>query len=93
MSKAALAEKPATQTVVNKTAAKADSPIKASKASKAAAKLAAEAEPLTLSALIRGKLEGCSRAQRDVALYIIDHLEESAFQTAEQLAAQVQTSS
>jgi DNA-binding MurR/RpiR family transcriptional regulator len=50
-------------------------------------------QPLTLSGLIRGKLEGCSRAQRDVALYIIDHLEESAFQTAEQLAAQVNTSS
>jgi DNA-binding MurR/RpiR family transcriptional regulator len=48
---------------------------------------------LTLSELIRGRLEGCSRAQRDVALYIIDHLEESAFQTAEQLATQVQTSS
>jgi len=49
--------------------------------------------PQTLSELIQGKLEGCSRAQRDVALYIVDHLEESAFQTAEQLAAQVQTSS
>jgi DNA-binding MurR/RpiR family transcriptional regulator len=99
MSKAALAEKPATQSssknsaVINKTAAKADSPIKAGKTSKSATKPAAESEPLTLSALIRGKLEGCSRAQRDVALYIIDHLEESAFQTAEQLAAQVQTSS
>jgi DNA-binding MurR/RpiR family transcriptional regulator len=53
----------------------------------------AEPAPLNLSDLIRGKLDGCSRAQRDVALYIIDHLEESAFQTAEQLAAQVQTSS
>lgn len=53
----------------------------------------AETPPLTLSELIRGRLEGCSRAQRDVALYIVDHLEESAFQTAEQLAAQVQTSS
>lgn len=53
----------------------------------------AETAPLTLSELIRGRLEGCSRAQRDVALYIIDHLEESAFQTAEQLATQVQTSS
>lgn len=47
----------------------------------------------TLSDLIRDHLDNCSRAQRDVALYIIDHLEESAFQTAEQLAAQVQTSS
>ena len=91
MSKAALADKPATKTSVNATASKADSPIKAGKVAKQSSK--GSPEPLTLSELIRGKLEGCSRAQRDVALYIIDHLEESAFQTAEQLAAQVQTSS
>jgi DNA-binding MurR/RpiR family transcriptional regulator len=89
MSKAALAEKSASTRPENTTAAKVDSPIKVSKAAKAAA----GARPMTLSDLIRGKLDGCSRAQRDVALYIIDHLEESAFQTAEQLAAQVQTSS
>lgn len=92
MSKAAIAEKPATKTVATKAAAKADSPIKASRPAPPATKSAA-AMPLTLSELIRGRLDGCSRAQRDVALYIIDHLEESAFQTAEQLAAQVQTSS
>jgi DNA-binding MurR/RpiR family transcriptional regulator len=69
-------------------AALAERPTTRSKAKSPAAD-----EPLTLSGLIRGKLDGCSRAQRDVALYIIDHLEESAFQTAEQLAAQVQTSS
>lgn len=73
---------------VRTTAAKADSPIKASKNAKPSPD-----KPLTLSQLIRSRLDGCSRAQRDVALYIIDHLEESAFQTAEQLAAQVQTSS
>lgn len=49
--------------------------------------------PALLSELIRSRLDGCSRAQRDVAQYIVDHLEESAFQTAEQLAAQVDTSS
>ncbi len=87
MSKAALADKPASKKLANSTAAKAESPIRASRGK------AVEEKPLTLSDLIRGKLEGCSRAQRDVALYIIDHLEESAFQTAEQLAAQVQTSS
>ncbi|MGB0872365.1 MAG: MurR/RpiR family transcriptional regulator, partial [Solirubrobacterales bacterium] len=90
MSKAALAEKPANKTSENKTAAKADSPIKASKGTKRAPE---SVSPKTLSDLIRGHLDKCSRAQRDVALYIIDHLEESAFQTAEQLAAQVQTSS
>lgn len=66
---------------------------KAALAERPAARQAGKNAPLTLSDLIRGKLDNCSRAQRDVALYIIDHLEESAFQTAEQLAAQVQTSS
>lgn len=80
--------KPAGPKASSKTAAQADSPIKASKSVKAT-----QEKPLTLSDLIRSRLEGCSRAQRDVALYIIDHLEESAFQTAEQLASQVQTSS
>lgn len=47
----------------------------------------------TLSELIRDRLDSCSRAQRDVAQYIVDHLEETAFQTAEQLAMQVDTSS
>lgn len=80
--------KPAGTKTSSKVAAKADSPIKAGKGANAA-----QEKPLTLSVLIRSRLDGCSRAQRDVALYIIDHLEESAFQTAEQLAAQVQTSS
>ncbi|MFY9264757.1 MAG: MurR/RpiR family transcriptional regulator [Solirubrobacterales bacterium] len=76
-------------------AAKVDSPIKTARGTAKGGKSAAgsPARPLTLSDLIRSRLEGCSRAQRDVALYIVDHLEESAFQTAEQLAAQVQTSS
>lgn len=87
MKQAAVLDAPAIKASKNKTSAKADSPIKASKTKAAADK------PLTLSELIRSRLDGCSRAQRDVALYIIDHLEESAFQTAEQLAAQVQTSS
>lgn len=88
MKQAAVLDAPAVKAAKTKNSAKADSPIKARKTSKAA-----EAKPLTLSELIHSRLDGCSRAQRDVALYIIDHLEESAFQTAEQLAAQVQTSS
>ncbi|MBI5309807.1 MAG: MurR/RpiR family transcriptional regulator [Actinobacteria bacterium] len=88
MKQAAVLDAPADKAVKNKTSAKADSPIKARKTVKPEAE-----KPLTLSELIRSRLDGCSRAQRDVALYIIDHLEESAFQTAEQLAAQVQTSS
>lgn len=89
MKQTAVLERPPAKTAGPKTAAKADSPIKAAKGRKPAA----GATPLTLSELIHSRLDACSRAQRDVALYIIDHLEESAFQTAEQLAAQVQTSS
>lgn len=89
MSKAAVVEKPGAKIAARRNVAKADSPVRAKKNSKASG----SSEPKTLSDLIRGKLDGCSRAQRDVALYIVDHLEESAFQTAEQLAAQVQTSS
>lgn len=71
-----------------KAAAVAKPPVQKSRESKSQ-----ETKPQNLSDLIRDHLDNCSRAQRDVALYIIDHLEESAFQTAEQLAAQVQTSS
>ena len=63
MSKAALAEKSASTKTVNETASKADSPLKdgtvktgSIKASKTSAKAEA-AKPLTLSELIRGKLE------------------------------------
>jgi DNA-binding MurR/RpiR family transcriptional regulator len=89
MKQAYVLDAPPAKTGSNKTAAKVDSPVKTGRNAKAGA----QAKPITLSGLIRSKLDGCSRAQRDVALYIIDHLEESAFQTAEQLAAQVQTSS
>ncbi|MBK5231073.1 MAG: hypothetical protein JJE27_07880, partial [Thermoleophilia bacterium] len=85
MKQAYVLDAPPAKAGANKTAAKMDSPVKAGRNAKAAV----QAKPLTLSGLIRSKLDGCSRAQRDVALYIIDHLEESAFQTAEQLAAQV----
>ncbi len=94
MKQAAVIDRPSIKPDANKTAAKIDSPIKAAKGAKAPAKdKSSKHMPLTLSELIHSQLDGCSRAQRDVALYIIDHLEESAFQTAEQLAAQVQTSS
>ncbi|MBI4898447.1 MAG: MurR/RpiR family transcriptional regulator [Actinobacteria bacterium] len=94
MKQAAVIDRPSIKSDANKTAAKIDSPIKAARGVKAPAKdKTSNDKPLTLSELIHSQLDGCSRAQRDVALYIIDHLEESAFQTAEQLAAQVQTSS
>jgi DNA-binding MurR/RpiR family transcriptional regulator len=47
----------------------------------------------TLSAYIRARFDECSRSQKDVAQYIVDHLDEVAFQTAEELARRANTSS
>jgi DNA-binding MurR/RpiR family transcriptional regulator len=46
-----------------------------------------------LSAYIRARFEEFSRSQKDVAQYIVDHLDEAAFQTAEELARRASTSS
>jgi DNA-binding MurR/RpiR family transcriptional regulator len=46
-----------------------------------------------LSAYIRSRFDGFSRSQKDVAQYIVDHLDEAAFQTAEELARRANTSS
>jgi DNA-binding MurR/RpiR family transcriptional regulator len=47
----------------------------------------------TLSAYITERFDEFSRSQKDVARYIVDHLEEAAFQTAEELARRASTSS
>ena len=47
----------------------------------------------TLSRYIRDRFDEFSRSQKDVARYIVDHLEEAAFQTAEELARRADTSS
>src|SRR5512132_3070871 len=47
----------------------------------------------TLSAYIRARFDEFSRSQKDVARYIVDHLDEAAFQTAEELARRASTSS
>lgn len=47
----------------------------------------------TLSAYITERFDEFSRSQKDVARYIVDHLEEAAFQTAEELARRADTSS
>ena len=56
-----------------------------------------ERQPLpkgtTLSDYIRERFDDFSRSQKDVARYIVDHLEEAAFQTAEELARRADTSS
>jgi DNA-binding MurR/RpiR family transcriptional regulator len=48
---------------------------------------------LALSGYIRARFDEFSRSQKDVAQYIVDHLDEAAFQTAEELARRANTSS
>ena len=48
---------------------------------------------LTLSEEIRSRFDEFSRSQKDVGQYIVDHLEEAAFHTAEELARRANTSS
>jgi DNA-binding MurR/RpiR family transcriptional regulator len=47
----------------------------------------------TLSTYITERFEDFSRSQKEVARYIVDHLDEAAFQTAEELARRASTSS
>jgi DNA-binding MurR/RpiR family transcriptional regulator len=47
----------------------------------------------TLSTYISERFDEFSRSQKDVARYIVDHLDEAAFQTAEELARRASTSS
>jgi DNA-binding MurR/RpiR family transcriptional regulator len=47
----------------------------------------------TLSAYIASRFDEFSRSQKDVAQYVVDHLEEVAFHTAEELARRANTSS
>ncbi len=51
------------------------------------------ASALTLSAEIRERFDEFSRSQKDVGQYIVDHLDEAAFHTAEELARRANTSS
>ena len=46
-----------------------------------------------LSAYIQARFDEFSRSQKDVAQYIVDHLDEAAFHTAEELARRANTSS
>ncbi len=47
----------------------------------------------TLSAYISSRFDDFSRSQKDVAQYVVDHLDEVAFHTAEELARRASTSS
>ena len=53
----------------------------------------APAQALTLSSEIRQRFDEFSRSQKDVGQYIVDHLDEAAFHTAEELARRANTSS
>ena len=59
----------------------------------AQAKRAPKKDVKTLSAFITERFDEFSRSQKDVARYIVDHLDEAAFQTAEELARRANTSS
>ncbi len=48
---------------------------------------------LTLSTEIRSRFDEFSRSQKDVGQYIVDHLDEASFHTAEELARRANTSS
>ena len=52
-----------------------------------------EGGPQTLSEYISSRFDEFSRSQKDVAQYIVDHVDEVAFQTAEELARRANTSS
>jgi DNA-binding MurR/RpiR family transcriptional regulator len=57
------------------------------------AKPTVSSEHQSLSKYIQARFDECSRSQKDVAQYIVDHLDEAAFQTAEELARHANTSS
>jgi DNA-binding MurR/RpiR family transcriptional regulator len=68
-------------------------PMKRTAATSAAAAAIEAAGHQTLSAYIQARFDEFSRSQKDVAQYIVDHLDEVAFQTAEELARRANTSS
>ncbi|MBW8058887.1 MAG: MurR/RpiR family transcriptional regulator [Solirubrobacterales bacterium] len=70
---------------------KARGPAKWTAVTKAATK--APPQLKSLSEYIQGRFGEFSRSQKDVARYIVDHLDEAAFLTAEELAGRASTSS
>jgi len=88
----------ANQPAVSKTATKTrpasqSSRGTASRGRSSAARTESRKEAKTLSAFITERFDEFSRSQKDVARYIVDHLDEAAFQTAEELARRASTSS
>jgi DNA-binding MurR/RpiR family transcriptional regulator len=69
--------------------------VAAAEKSAAVTRTATKARPArkSLSDYITERFDDFSRSQKDVARYIVDHLDEAAFQTAEELARRANTSS
>jgi DNA-binding MurR/RpiR family transcriptional regulator len=78
---------------VSKTATKTRPATTQSRRNGTQAKRPAKKAAKTLSAFITERFDEFSRSQKDVARYIVDHLDEAAFQTAEELARRANTSS
>ncbi|MBA2240805.1 MAG: MurR/RpiR family transcriptional regulator [Solirubrobacterales bacterium] len=83
----------ATKTKSGGAATATKSASKANGASAAAVQSVGKPGGRSLSAYITERFEEFSRSQKEVARYIVDHLDEAAFQTAEELARRADTSS
>ena len=70
-----------------------ESPAAGRRPSRPVPPVGATNEHQSLSKYIQARFDECSRSQKDVAQYIVDHLDEAAFQTAEELARRANTSS
>ena len=82
---------------MSKTATKSRTPARTRSRGEAHGRTSASSEKRAsgkaLSEYITERFEEFSRSQKEVARYIVDHLDEAAFQTAEELARRADTSS
>jgi len=79
--------------VATKTAEAEPSEAERPRSTNGASPIGGTSEHQSLSKYIQARFDECSRSQKDVAQYIVDHLDEAAFQTAEELARRANTSS
>ncbi len=87
------ANQPAVSKTATKTRPASSTSRAASRGNGSATRTKSKKEAKTLSAFITERFDEFSRSQKDVARYIVDHLDEAAFQTAEELARRASTSS
>ena len=84
------ANQPAVSKTATKTRPASEPPTRANGTGR---KAGAAPKGKALSTYITERFDEFSRSQKDVARYIVDHLDEAAFQTAEELARRANTSS